>query len=164
MKKDQNIDIRISTDMKEKWKKFAEADNRSLSNYIVSAVEAHIKINNDIKKEKVSNKEKTELKRHIESKNDKYASELGKKVILADNQIKQLKKAVKDIIPPRSNKKMKEFTEFINQNIKNDDLYDLLLSKIGEIIHGENFDSDQISKAQSDKITEILEDCMEIIE
>jgi uncharacterized protein (DUF1778 family) len=43
MKKDERIAIRLTKDMKDKLEKLAEADNRSLSNYIIKVLSEHIK-------------------------------------------------------------------------------------------------------------------------
>lgn len=43
MNKDERIAIRLTKDMKDKLEKLAEADGRSLSNYIIKVLSEHIK-------------------------------------------------------------------------------------------------------------------------
>ncbi len=42
MKKDIQIGVRMSSEMREKLKKLAEADKRSLASYITLVLEAHL--------------------------------------------------------------------------------------------------------------------------
>jgi uncharacterized protein (DUF1778 family) len=43
MNKDERIAIRLTKDMKDKIEKLADADSRSLSNYIIKVLSEHIK-------------------------------------------------------------------------------------------------------------------------